>query len=292
MIAYQVGFDLAEGATQEYLAGVEKGVVGEEGEKEVSPCVETRVGVANDINVEADLCLPSSRSFFFRTRTSSSPTSGRSSQERRPSDSTLTSFSSTTMPIFSSSRTPRFVFTPSLLRSARVLPSRNSLLLPLLLPPLQDALEARSSMYHSAVTFANAFMNAGTTSDQFLRQNLDWLGRASNWSKFSATAALGVIHKGNLSRGMTLLGPYLPGAAATSSPYSEGGSLYALGLINAGRGKEVLEFLKGQLGSHPGEEVVQHGAALGLGVAGMASGNEGSFDLFSLSFLSLARLER
>jgi len=124
-------------------------------------------------------------------------------------------------------------------------------------------------------------MNAGTTSDQFLRQNLDWLGRASNWSKFSATAALGVIHKGNLSRGMTLLGPYLPGAAATSSPYSEGGSLYALGLINAGRGKEVLEFLKGQLGSHPGEEVVQHGAALGLGVAGMASGNEGSSSLSS-----------
>jgi len=36
LIAYQVGFDLAEGATQEYLAGVEKGVVGEEGEKEVS----------------------------------------------------------------------------------------------------------------------------------------------------------------------------------------------------------------------------------------------------------------
>ena len=50
-------------------------------------------------------------------------------------------------------------------------------------------------MYHSAVTFANAFMHAGTTSDEFLRQNLEWLSRATNWSKFSATAALGVIHK-------------------------------------------------------------------------------------------------
>jgi len=38
-------------------------------------------------------------------------------------------------------------------------------------------------------------MQAGTTSDEFLRQNLDWLSRATNWSKFSATAALGVIHK-------------------------------------------------------------------------------------------------
>jgi hypothetical protein len=50
-------------------------------------------------------------------------------------------------------------------------------------------------VYHSAVTFANAFMHAGTTSDEFLRQNLEWLSRATNWSKFSATAALGVIHK-------------------------------------------------------------------------------------------------
>jgi len=38
-------------------------------------------------------------------------------------------------------------------------------------------------------------MHAGTTSDEFLRQNLEWLSRATNWSKFSATAALGVIHK-------------------------------------------------------------------------------------------------
>lgn len=59
----------------------------------------------------------------------------------------------------------------------------------------KNALESRNSIYHSAVTFANAFMHAGTTSDEFLRQNLEWLSRATNWSKFSATAALGVIHK-------------------------------------------------------------------------------------------------
>lgn len=59
----------------------------------------------------------------------------------------------------------------------------------------KDALDSRNSMYHSAITFANAFMNSGTTSDEFLRNNLEWLSRASNWSKFSATAALGVIHK-------------------------------------------------------------------------------------------------
>ena len=29
----------------------------------------------------------------------------------------------------------------------------------------------------------------------FFRSNLDWLSRATNWAKFSATASLGVIHK-------------------------------------------------------------------------------------------------
>ncbi|GME85022.1 unnamed protein product [Ambrosiozyma monospora] len=100
----------------------------------------------------------------------------------------------------------------------------------------KSSLDGRNSMFHSAVTFANAFMHAGTTDDSFVRTNLDWLGKANNWSKFSATAALGVIHKGNLSQGQIILQPYLPGA--TSSPYTNGGSLFGLGLIYAGHGKE------------------------------------------------------
>ena len=41
---------------------------------------------------------------------------------------------------------------------------------------------------------ANGLMHFGTTSDRFLRENLDWLKRASNWAKFTATGSLGVIH--------------------------------------------------------------------------------------------------
>ncbi|KAG2231561.1 hypothetical protein INT48_002977, partial [Thamnidium elegans] len=148
-----------------------------------------------------------------------------------------------------------------------------------------NALESRNSIYHSAVTFANAFMQAGTTSDEFLRQNLDWLSRATNWSKFSATAALGVIHKGQLAQSMNLLAPYLPqeGVSGNSS-YSEGGSLYALGLINANHGAEVLNFLKTAL-KDTSDDVIQHGACLGLGVAGMATANEGIYeDLKSVLF--------
>ncbi|KAI7883369.1 armadillo-type protein [Mucor mucedo] len=144
----------------------------------------------------------------------------------------------------------------------------------LILKNTKNALESRNSIYHSAVTFANAFMQAGTTSDEFLRQNLDWLSRATNWSKFSATAALGVIHKGQLAQSMNLLAPYLPqeGVSGNSS-YSEGGSLYALGLINANHGAEVLNFLKTAL-KDTSDDVIQHGACLGLGVAGMATANE------------------
>lgn len=79
-------------------------------------------------------------------------------------------------------------------------------------------------------------MNAGTTTDTFLRENLDWLGRASNWAKFTATASIGVVHKGHVKESMNLLQPYLPQGGVSSSPYSEGGALYALGLIHASKG--------------------------------------------------------
>ena len=62
------------------------------------------------------------------------------------------------------------------------------------------AVEARNSVCHSAVIFANAIMHAGTTVDAFLRDNLEWLSRATNWAKFGATAGLGVIHRGHLSQ--------------------------------------------------------------------------------------------
>lgn len=146
-----------------------------------------------------------------------------------------------------------------------------------ILKATKEALDARSSIYHNAMTFSNAFMNAGTTSDKFLRENLDWLAKASNWSKFTATAALGVINKGNLKEGISILRPYLPQDGVSSSVYSEGGSLFALGLIHANHGTEVMELLKNTLKSNPAE-IVQHGAALGLGAAGMASGNEDVYD--------------
>lgn len=152
----------------------------------------------------------------------------------------------------------------------------------------KSLLDGRNSIFHSAVTFENAFMHAGTTADGFFRSNLEWLSRATNWTKFSATAALGVIHQGDLSQGMRILQPYLPSNTSNSpgTCYSQGGSLYALGLIFAGHGRQVLDYLRqflaeqGETATQAGPslhgqdlEVVYHGASLGVGVAGMASGN-------------------
>jgi 26S proteasome regulatory subunit N2 len=135
-------------------------------------------------------------------------------------------------------------------------------------------------------------MHSGTTSDIFLRENLEWLGLASNWSKFSATAGLGVIHKGYFDQGMTILGPYLPQSGGESgiqgAAYSEGGALYALGLINAGCGSSVVGYLRDTLKSTQGE-VVQHGVALGLGVAAIGSRSLEAFeDLKNVLFMDSA----
>ncbi|KAA3485510.1 26S proteasome non-ATPase regulatory subunit 1-like protein A-like [Gossypium australe] len=140
----------------------------------------------------------------------------------------------------------------------------------LILKTIKQSVEMRNSVCHSATIYANAIMHAGTTVDTFLRDNLDWLSRATNWAKFSATAGLGVIHRGHLQQGRSLMAPYLPqgGAGGGGSPYSEGGALYALGLIHANHGEGIKQFLRDSL-RNTNVEVCDF---LGLAVAGEAAG--------------------
>lgn len=146
---------------------------------------------------------------------------------------------------------------------------------------LKDSLEARNSIFHTAVTLSCGFMNAGTMNANFFRDNLEWLGKAVNWSKFTATATLGVIHRGDLGNGQALLKPYLPKdtieGANSGSVYSQGGSLYALGLIYANHETLALRVIRDHF-KKATEEVVQHGGALGLGCAGMATGDEAIYE--------------
>jgi 26S proteasome regulatory subunit N2 len=147
------------------------------------------------------------------------------------------------------------------------------------LKALKSAFEPRVSILHTATIVTNALMHAGTTRDTFLRENLEWLGKAINWAKFSTTAGLGVIHRGHLNEAMKVLEPYLPKPGNPASPYTEGGSLYALGIIHAnhgtGSGHTATQYLLQQLRDNLANETVVHGACLGLGVTAMASGNTG-----------------
>ncbi|QDZ20143.1 regulatory subunit of 26S proteasome [Chloropicon primus] len=148
---------------------------------------------------------------------------------------------------------------------------------PTILKNLKSSVETRNSVCHSAIIFTNALMHMGTTVDTFLREHLDWLARATNWAKFSATAGLGVIHRGQLSQGQFLMAPYLPSDGSSGSPFSEGGALYALGLMHCDKGKVIRDFLLQSL-RNASSEVVQHGACLGLGLATLGTDDEEVFE--------------
>jgi len=138
----------------------------------------------------------------------------------------------------------------------------------LLLKQIKTAVESRNSVCHSATVLANALTHAGTTCDQFLRDNLDWLSRATNWARFSATAGVGVIHRGRTKDSRQLLSQLLP----APSPYTLGGALYAMGLIHTGQPGEALPFLLERARGN-NNEVIQHGACLGMGLAAVGTGN-------------------
>ena len=259
LTAYQIAFDLAETATQEFLQFV-------------------RTALAPTDAAEAPAAAPAPTGGEGDATTPAAPAPASEAQATQPKEGAEL-LRERVVTILSGEESIKlyleFLY-------------RNNKADLLILKSTLDALEPRNSIYHSAVSFMNAFAHAGTTSDQFLRENLEFLTKASNWSKFTTTAALGVIHKGNLAQGKAILEPYLPAAngdrGAAGSVYSEGGSLYALGLVNANHGKdETVRYLVDTL-KNSQDEVIQHGAALGLGVAAMGSGNEGAS--LSLSLLS------
>ena len=70
---------------------------------------------------------------------------------------------------------------------------------------------------------------------------------------------------------MDLLAAYLPKtSSATTSGYMEGGGLYALGLIHAGHGKNIVDYIMTQL-KDATNEPVKHGGCLGLGLAALGT---------------------
>lgn len=263
-IAYQISFDLYENGTQEFLAKVMEELPVEE-KSEEKPAAN---GDASHKPRADD--AGESEGLLSNMDTSNVSTVVSRTKQKAPTEEELKAFSSVREVLRG---------TKSIELNLEFL-YRNNKADKTILNKIRDSLESRNSIFHTGVTFANAFMNAGTTNDAFFRENLDWLGKAVNWSKFTATAALGVIHRGNITQGQKLLEPYLPKDTVSSgSHYEQGGSLYALGLIYSNHGTHVLDYLVKQF-QNASEEVIQHGGALGLGVAGMATGSEDIFDTF------------
>lgn len=100
----------------------------------------------------------------------------------------------------------------------------------------KKSIGAKSMVLHGATVWSNAMMNAFTTNDSFLQDNMSWVGHATNWNRFNATASLGIIHSGNKGDAMQILQPYFSGIGAgpeqVNSPYSTAGAYFAYGLIH------------------------------------------------------------
>ncbi|KAF1964830.1 26S proteasome regulatory complex, non-ATPase subcomplex, Rpn2/Psmd1 subunit [Bimuria novae-zelandiae CBS 107.79] len=263
-VAYQISFDLYENGTQEFLAKVMEELPKEE-KSEEKPAANGDAAQKFQTEEAAE-----TEGLLSNIDTSNVSTVVSRTKQPAPTEDELKVFTSVREVLQG---------TKSIELNLEFL-YRNNHADKNILNKIRDSLESRNSIFHSGVTFANAFMNAGTTNDTFFRENLDWLGKAVNWSKFTATAALGVIHRGNITQGRKLLDPYLPKDAVSSgSHYEQGGSLYALGLIYTNHGTHVLDYLLNQFTSAQ-DEVIQHGGALGLGVAGMGTGSEDIFDKY------------
>ncbi|CCW68655.1 unnamed protein product [Phytomonas sp. Hart1] len=151
-----------------------------------------------------------------------------------------------------------------------------------ILNQIKKRIDTKKSLLHNATVMANALMYSGTTIDGFLRDNTTWLARADYWAKFTATASVGVIHRGHTGEAMKLLDPYLPKGSLPALPYQEGGSLYALGLIYSPLGllrdHKVVDYLMENLRKYSDKAPMVHGASLGLGLAAMGLQDENIFD--------------
>jgi len=77
----------------------------------------------------------------------------------------------------------------------------------------KDKTDVKKSVVHNTVNVCNAYLQAGTTNDTFLREHFEWSAKATHWGRFTFISCLGVIHKGNHTKSRELLKPYFPGAS-------------------------------------------------------------------------------
>ncbi|CAH8442986.1 unnamed protein product [Heterobilharzia americana] len=288
--AYQIGFDLYENATQNFLQRVSASLAKSSKLSHMMTLIEQEKKLAKGPTIAENAAGTTSES------TSDDKKKAENKEAEETSEAVTTSernteAETTAVDILSESDKEikkRLMHLMSILSGDKVIELhlqfliRNNKADLRLLERIRD--EVRHSVTHNATVIANGIMHCGTTSDQFLRDHLNWLGRAVNWAKFTATATLGVIHKGHEKEALRLMSAYLPKDASGSSGsvYTEGGGLFALGLIHANHGGTMTEYLLKQC-KEATAEPVRHGACLGLGLAAMGTGREDVYDQIKLN---------
>lgn len=150
------------------------------------------------------------------------------------------------------------------------------------------------------VELSSCFPQAGTTVDNFFRTQKKFVEQASNWAKFSASATIGVIHKGNVTSAFTILDAFLPKDNTSTDAYTEGGAMYSIGLIHALEGsskvgEKALDYLLTKLRAASSQEeerardAHQHGCCLAIGLLAMSSGDS---ELAELLFQDIVNQDR
>ena len=259
LMAYQIAFDLYESATQQFLQRIQNALRATAPIPETPAMANGKKSEEKEAAMETDDAKPAAESTESTPKVPKLEDLSESDRQLQERISKLN--------IILGGETTISLHLQFLIRN-----NKTDMLI---LKNTKDAV--RNSVCHTATVIANAFMHTGTTSDQFLRDNLDWLARATNWAKFTATASLGVIHRGHEKEALNLMSTYLPKDSSPGSAYSEGGGLYALGLIHANHGGEITEYLLNQL-KDASSEMVRHGGCLGLGLAAMGTARQDIYE--------------
>lgn len=199
LVAYQIGFDLVHNASQQFRLEVRKAIADQ---------TETDSEQARIQAYYAELVKKKEEEEAARKQGSTSTASSTEAmQEEKSVDKPPALAAVDKMKAILSGTMSIDLFLEFL--------HRNNHTDKLVLKNIKAAMESRSSVVYSSIIICHGFAQAGTTNDFFLRDHLEWLSRATNWSKFTATASLGVIQKGHHKESMTILAPYLPQQVGT-----------------------------------------------------------------------------
>ncbi|KEG11805.1 proteasome regulatory non-ATPase subunit 2 [Trypanosoma grayi] len=255
--AYQLAFDLYEYGNQEFLSAVVAEI-----EKEAAAAAAVPGGAQTEASNDAPTAAPPTSNAEGENETAKNENSNKLSVVYQKLLAALTGETGVSLYL-------TFLYT-------RVNADIH------ILNHIKQSIDAKKTVPHNATVIAHSLMYSGTTIDAFLRANMEWLGRANYWAKFTVAASIGAIHRGHIDQALTVMEPYLPKESVGMLPYQEAGALYALGLIHApigvSRNREIIDYLKNALRKYSTSEQIIHGASLGIGLAAMGLREEELFD--------------